>query len=346
VRADTTTAHIPLFSVVIPTHNREALLQRALRSVGRQTLGDYEVIVVDDASRDATPMYLASLPPDQCRSFRNEINLGVSGSRNRGASAARGECLVFLDDDDALRPDALERLRAASLAHPESDFLWGARCVHQKDLDGNYVTSRLDDWSAVREPVSGSGLLTLTLDIATNTAFTIRRSVFAALGGFDEQLTVSEDRDLFIRLARGGYLGFAVPHVIIDVDEHFNNSLSRNTGVRTGPAMDLRVLEKHREYLARTEHRQFVNRYLVAVFRGFLQANDRTSALRVIAELLRRGALSAEVLRLYVRHAPEFRLLKRLLRYDALRRLRLARAATPHGGARETAPDQDHRSKN
>lgn len=335
-----------MFSVVIPTHNREALLQRALRSVAGQTLDDYELIVVDDASRDTTPMYLASLPAHRCRTFRNEINLGASGSRNRGAGAAHGELIVFLDDDDELRPAALERLRQAHLAHPEADFFFGARCVHQKDLAGNHVNSQTDDWSALSDPLSGSRFLALTLDIAASTAFTIRRSVFAALGGFDEQLTVSEDRDLFIRLARGGFSGVAVPHVLIDVDEHFNDSLSRNIGVRKGPAMDLLVLAKHREYLQRAEHRQFKDRYLLAVYRGFLQANDRAAAARLAVELVQRGASRLEVLRMYLRHAPEFRLLKRLLRYDALRRLRRARAAAAAAAAREATRARDDSSEN
>jgi glycosyltransferase involved in cell wall biosynthesis len=310
----------PVFSVVIPTHNRAGIVGRALRSVAAQTFHDYEVIVVDDGSTDSTPAFLETVRGPRCRVLRNDRSLGVSAARNRGVDAATGEWISFLDDDDEMRPEALSVLHARLTSTPQLDFLWGGRLVHEIDDAGRRIAHREDDWNCLPSTVSGSSFLSLVLHIAANTAFTIRRTVFQALGGFDEQLRVSEDRDLFIALAQHGYVGAVVPHKLIDVDER-SPSLSRSTIGRTGADIDLQVIDKHREYLHRPEHREFLDRYLLAIFAGFLKAGDRSAAKRVFDELRRRGSLSFGLLRQYLSHAPEFRAVKTRFRYDSIRRV-------------------------
>jgi glycosyltransferase involved in cell wall biosynthesis len=310
----------PMFSIVVPTHNRASTLGRALRSVAAQTFSDYEVIVVDDGSADSTPEYLKTLRGPRYRSIRNERSLGVSGARNRGISAAIGQWIVFLDDDDELRPQALAALYERLTSSPQLDFLWGARLVHEMDAAGRCIALREDDWNSVPSTVSGTSFLNLVLRIATNSTFTVRRTVLQALGGFDERLRVSEDRDLFIALAKNDCLGAAVPRRLMDVDER-STSLSRSVGGRAGAETDLQVIEKHREFLGRPEHQEFLDSYLIAVFAGFLRAGNRRSAMQVLGELRRRGVFNLGLLRQYLRHAPEFRALKEVLRYDTFRRI-------------------------
>jgi glycosyltransferase involved in cell wall biosynthesis len=311
----------PLISVVIPTHNRASILQRALDSVVAQSFQNYEVIVVDDCSTDNTVEFLRTYESPQCRVIRNETNRGVSATRNNGAAAARGEFITFLDDDDALRPDALEALYERICAVPTVDFLWGGRFVHEMDAADRPIGTREEDWTAAPSTVRGPLFLQYVLHVATSSVFTIRRRVFHATGGFDEKLRVSEDRDLFIALAKGGYLGVPVRRSIIDIYERFS-SLSRSTGVRGGADLDLLVISKHQEFLDRPQNRAFLDRYLVTVFEGFLQAGKRRSAMRMVRELHSRGALHIGLLRRYVRHAPEFRAIKSLFRYDSIRRIK------------------------
>jgi glycosyltransferase involved in cell wall biosynthesis len=308
----------PTFSVVIPTHNRAGIVGRALRSVAAQSFDDYEVIVVDDGSSDSTAAFLETVRSPRCRVLRNEHGLGASAARNRGVGAASGQWISFLDDDDEMRPQALAALHARSSSSPQLDFLWGGRLIHEMDNAGREISRREDDWSGVPSTVSGSSFLRLALRIATNSAFTIRRTVFQAVGGFDERLRLSEDRDLFIALAERGYQGAAVADTMVDIDER-SASLSRGTSGRGGADIDLRVIDKHREYLYRPEHREFLDDYLLEVFAGFLLEGNRSAAMRVLADLRQRGALKYRVLRKYVRHAPEFRALKRLVRYDLVR---------------------------
>jgi glycosyltransferase involved in cell wall biosynthesis len=311
---------LPTFSVVVPTHNRVARLRHAIDSVLAQTLADFELIVVDDGSKDATPELLATLPADQCRSLRNETAGGVSAARNRGAAAARAEFVLFLDDDDRLRPDALALLREQFAAKPEADFAWGGRHVCEKDATGRAISVRRDTWATGSDGIRGAEFLRLALDIAASCAFTIRRRVFAAVGGFDEQLRVSEDRDLFVTLAERGYRGRCARDLVVEIDEHFQDSLSRsNPG--SGPRTDLRIIAKHREYLSRAENSEFMDSYLLQVYAGFLDAADDAAAMDVVRELRSRGALDFRVARMYVRHAARFRALKAFLRYDSLRRI-------------------------
>jgi glycosyltransferase involved in cell wall biosynthesis len=108
---------MPLVSVVIPTCNRRAVLERCLEALANQTYSNYEVIVVDDGSSDDTPQFLvrfvAEHPDVQVRCLRNEPNSGANPSRNRGIRESKGVLVAFEDDDCIAQPDWLERLVCA-----------------------------------------------------------------------------------------------------------------------------------------------------------------------------------------------------------------------------------------
>src|SRR5947209_429690 len=91
-----------LFSVVIPTYNRAAYLRQTLASVLTQECQDFEIIVVDDGSTDATPVVLESFG-GKLRVFHQK-NQGPGAARNLGASNAGGEYIAFLDSDDVWFP--------------------------------------------------------------------------------------------------------------------------------------------------------------------------------------------------------------------------------------------------
>jgi glycosyltransferase involved in cell wall biosynthesis len=117
----------PLVSVVVPTHNRVALLKRTLRSILGQNISDVEVIVVDDGSVDDIAAVVGDLDP-RIQVLRNRQPAGVSAARNRGIAAAQGEWIAFCDDDDLWAPD---KLRLQLDAMRETGRLWAyAGCVH------------------------------------------------------------------------------------------------------------------------------------------------------------------------------------------------------------------------
>src|SRR5258708_15563923 len=109
---------MPYFTVIIPTFDRASLLERALRSCLGQDYGDWEAIIVDDASPDAGAAASAEvvrrIGDPRIRLIRHEQNRGVCEARNTGARAARGSWLIFHDDDDELVPGALTRIHDAA----------------------------------------------------------------------------------------------------------------------------------------------------------------------------------------------------------------------------------------
>jgi glycosyltransferase involved in cell wall biosynthesis len=106
-----------MVSVVLPTHNRPALLAEALQSIAAQTIGDWEVIVVDDASDP--PAQLLATEDKRLHVVRLKASRGGAGAKNTGASLARGDVLAFLDDDDLYAPTYLARALAVLDRHPE-----------------------------------------------------------------------------------------------------------------------------------------------------------------------------------------------------------------------------------
>ena len=103
--------HKPRVSVIMPGYNCEKYIGAAIGSVQNQTMGDWELIVVDDCSQDDTCRIVEELAASDARIrlVRNEKNMGPAGSRNRGLDLAAGQFVALLDSDDLWRPEKLEK---------------------------------------------------------------------------------------------------------------------------------------------------------------------------------------------------------------------------------------------
>jgi glycosyltransferase involved in cell wall biosynthesis len=305
-------------SVVIPTHDRLERLREALGSALAGLPADGEVVVVDDGSTDGTWAWLTALGDRRCRSLRNDGATGASRARNRGVEAAAGDFVVFLDDDDELRAGALAAIGAALARHPAADFAWGGRRVLERDAAGRLVSAREELHVPPGGTVAGDAFVPYALDIATSCAFTIRRAVFLAMGGFDGTLRVSEDREFFLRLAEAGRTGCSIAQSLVDFNVHQAPSLSRSGDRLLGPTTDLRVIDMHRPLLERAGA---LPEYLLLVWVGFLHTDERGRARALARELGARGVPWRRRARLYLRHGAPFRALKRLVGYHGLRRV-------------------------
>jgi GT2 family glycosyltransferase len=192
------TSAAPLVSVVIATHNRRRLLAEAVATVFEQTFPDWELIVVDDASSDDTPAYLASFDDARVRAIRLPEHGERSVARNRGLHEARGEFVMFLDDDDLLRPGALAMLSDALRADPAAVAATAPCRVMQERGDSFKVY-----WpaGAQRRVIWRELLFGFWANSGQNL---YRAAVVRELGGFDPELAVCEDRKLWLQLARRG----------------------------------------------------------------------------------------------------------------------------------------------
>ncbi len=128
---------MPHISIVMPAYNAERTVEESVRSALNQTYGDFELIVVDDGSKDCTPEILARLAAEdpRIRVLRNEPNAGVSKSRNRAIAEATGEWIAFLDSDDLWREDKLELQLALLQNHPEAALTYTASAFITNDGD-------------------------------------------------------------------------------------------------------------------------------------------------------------------------------------------------------------------
>lgn len=198
----------PKVSVIIPTHNRAALLPRAVNSVLAQTYSDFELLIVDDYSTDDTPAVIAGFADPRVRAFRHDTNRGQSAGINTGVANARGEYISFLDDDDEWRPAKLEgqvRLLDASAADVGMIYGWMDRV--------DDATGRLTP--TYRNTIKGDIFEdALALDVPGPTiVLMVRASAAREVGGFDERLSRYDDADFICRVAER-YKAAVLPEVV------------------------------------------------------------------------------------------------------------------------------------
>jgi glycosyltransferase involved in cell wall biosynthesis len=187
----------PAVSVIIPTFNRATLLPAAIGSVLAQSYKDYEIIIVDDGSQDATREALEDLIQAGRICYVYQENRGESAARNRGTQLAAGEYLLYLDSDDLLLPDTLARQVACLDARPEVGLVHGGYVKF--DNAGNDLGYR--DTTRFSGRLYPRILLEWGILMAVPTVM-VRAALITEVGGFDESLRQAADLDMWRRLAR------------------------------------------------------------------------------------------------------------------------------------------------
>jgi glycosyltransferase involved in cell wall biosynthesis len=269
----------PLVSVIIPTFNRAAYLPETLQSLQRQTLSDFEVIVVDDGSTDNTAPLVKERYPS-VRYFYQE-NAGPAAARNRGLCEARGRFVSFLDSDDLWRPRFLEANSDHLLSNPDVDVVF---CRFETmDADKRILPGHR------KRPYSGDVTARLFAStFITTPSVMIRREAIDEVGGFNSGLLTTEDYDLWLRLSLRHRFGY--------VDEPLCLRRSHpGTQSRKGSPVPLirkaRLLER---YYARPEFAakipaELARRRLGKVYYTAGKASQRRRCYTEACELLRRS---------------------------------------------------------
>ncbi len=184
---------MPKVSVIIPTHNRPHLLPRAVESA-RAAGTDVEIIVVDDASTDATADVCRNL--SDIKYVRVERNQGVAGARNIGIFVSTGRYIAFLDDDDLRLAGSLDIQVAALEANPDAGFVCGAMIMTDQDYRPT---------GEIIQPKHSSGDIfweLLELDFPVMPLCTlIRKECFWRVGLLNRHVSSIDDWDIFTRIA-------------------------------------------------------------------------------------------------------------------------------------------------
>ena len=200
----------PLFSVILPTRDRAAMLTRAVSSVLSQSLPDFELIIVDDGSVKPCG---DGFPCDaRIRILRNAPSLGVAHARNMGIQAARGRYISFLDDDDEYLPSFLQLTHTSLKDSPdEIGISWcGVRFVDDPITPEASSASRPRTFG---EHNNRQSLVADFLTIGTGFGVTIKSDCLKKVGPFNDALKVSSDSDMFIRILVKGFTPMALPGV-------------------------------------------------------------------------------------------------------------------------------------
>lgn len=201
----------PVITVVMPVHNASTHLVEAVDSVLSQTFRDFELLAIDDASTDDSPQKLSSFRDQRLRTIRNDSNLGVARTLNRGMDMACGEFVARMDADDISRPRRLEAQLAYMRLHPGT-----AVCGGQIRIFGNGRPTRL------RKPMGPACVkASLCLDNPlVHPTVLMRRAVLEEHHlRYDPTFGRSEDYDLWSRLADFGQID-NIPDVLLDYRIH------------------------------------------------------------------------------------------------------------------------------
>ncbi|MDQ6835947.1 MAG: glycosyltransferase [Actinomycetota bacterium] len=198
---------MPRFSVVIAAYNAQATIESAVRSALSQTLRDLEVIVVDDGSTDGTVGVVTEIDDPRLRLVQRP-NGGPSAARNSGALAAKGELVAFLDGDDLWLPSYAERACAAMDANPDANLVYTDGYVFESG-SGRVLLRTAMGLMHPPDPTPADRDNFLTELLKRNFVYnsvTVRASVLAEVGGYDETLSEGEDYELWLRMVLRGYV--------------------------------------------------------------------------------------------------------------------------------------------
>jgi glycosyltransferase involved in cell wall biosynthesis len=247
---------------VIPAFHCAGSSDRAIRSVLAQSRPADEIIVVDDASTDS----LREVVQPPVRYVRHEVNRGAAAARNTGARLSDADYLVFLDADDALAPDAIEKMHRAV----ESTVArWCITDVHRIEYGKTFL------WRS-KPPKTDALAAILAADFVMVGIF-FRRTDFEEVGGYDETLRARNDWDLNIRMIRAGKRFCYIPEPLYQYYRR-EGSITEGTHV---VACTKRILDKHHRKLAPQSkaYRQAYGAALWLLGKRYWHANHRFAAV-------------------------------------------------------------------
>jgi glycosyltransferase involved in cell wall biosynthesis len=186
----------PYFSIIIPVYNRAHSIRKAIESILTQTFQNFEIIVIDDASKDKTEKEVRSINDDRIHYIKNEINQERCISRNSGIEKSKGEYICFLDSDDYHLPEHLQEIynEIQSKGEPKGFFFTNA---WNETSDGVRSERMCPDFESVNPFVY---FLRYTVNPQR---WAVHREVLLS-NLFDPKVVICEDMDTSLRILEFG----------------------------------------------------------------------------------------------------------------------------------------------
>lgn len=187
----------PFFSVVIPLYNKAHYIEACVKSVLQQRFSDFELLIVNDGSTDASIQKLASFDDHRIQLF-HQANKGAAVARNKGVVNAKAEFIAFLDADDLWKENHLFEIYHSILQFPEEKVFTTKLSrfeANQKIEKGKYNFKE-----STQIEVLAYFKNSLKSDLLNTSGLVIQKAFFNELGGFNEAIVSGQDTDLFIRI--------------------------------------------------------------------------------------------------------------------------------------------------
>jgi len=224
-------------SVIIPVFNGEATIEETIISISNQTFKDIEIIIINDGSTDATLEIIENISDTRIKIF-SYPNAGLSASRNRGISQAKGEYISFIDADDLWAPDKLESQWQALQKNPQAAIAYS--WTDYIDESSKFIKS------GRRIKINGDAfsklLITNFLENGSNPL--IGKTALEKVGGFDESLFAAEDIDMWLRLAANyEFICVEKPQIL-----YRTSTTSMSTNLKRQEAATLEVIKRAFSY--------------------------------------------------------------------------------------------------
>lgn len=227
-----------MFSIIIPSFNRAKILDKAIESVLYQTYTNWELIIVDDGSTDDTGVFIKKHLIDKRIKYIYQDNAGVCAARNKGASIADGEFLVFLDSDDVVENnwlfDFYEEIenKTADIVYCSVKIQNHDNTIEYVDVDNPYGNNK------------GQGT-----DLAGSWA--VKKHIFCEVGMYDEVIKFGENNELRLRInSLNLNIGLIKKHNLI----YFASKNGGSKNYQNKINSILYVLDKHKDYYNKNRH--------------------------------------------------------------------------------------------
>lgn len=275
------------FSVVIPVYNGEKHIDISVESVLSQSFGDFEIVVVNDGSKDGTSDAVRALAEkDEMGRVRliEQANGGVSAARNTGIKESRGDYVCFLDSDDQWLPEHLAALSEAIDRYPQEVFfstLSQTRLVNgqinrlDRDMPEDiFVIEDYFDYELCGKPSVSKFTSTICL----------KRSFFDEHGLFVEGVKISEDEDMWYRAA--AYHNFVViPRITVQRNRDLSEATRRPANPETDPFVARKAELLADERIGHGKRRNIeliIERHQIRLIRSMIKNAHKKKALRTL----------------------------------------------------------------
>jgi len=268
---------LSLVSIIIPFYNAEQYIAEALYSALEQTYGDLEIIVVDDGSTDAS-LEIVKQYKDNRIKILSQRNKGGSSARNNAIEAAMGEYIKFLDADDVLLPDAIEKQIEQSKEINEHEIVFGD--FNFMNRKGGVTSS--NTFHETEALLNDPGTFFLQNWKILITCPLHKKEYLLRIGGFDEKLPFGQESDLHFRLALDGVRFNYRPARIFNYRSHSDDSRISSKRVKKDRDLwalvysldkKIQLLEELNGKLNKPQQEYFSRSYFGLARKSFMQGN-------------------------------------------------------------------------